>query len=67
MSLEGDIGGYTLEATSGQIIPITSETPSSAEGSSEGNTPEDFSGHLPMLLSEGTASQQVSVGDFSEC
>ena len=43
MSLEGNIGGYTSEATSGQM-PITSETPSSVEGSSGCNISEATSG-----------------------
>ena len=42
-SLEGNIGGYTSEATSGQT-PITSETPSSVEGSSGCNISEATSG-----------------------
>ena len=66
-SMEGGSGWNTLEATSGQM-PITSETPWSVEGSSGGKTPEGSPGHhMPMRLSEGTAIQQASVGDFSEC
>ena len=43
MSLEENIGGYTSEASSGQM-PITSETPSSVEGSSGCNISEATSG-----------------------
>ena len=46
LSLEGITGGYTSEATSGQMS-ITSETPSSVEGSSGCNISEATSGQNP--------------------
>ena len=61
MSLEGNIGGYTSETTSGQM-PITSETPSSVEESSGCNISEAISGQIMPITSETPSSVEGSSG-----
>ena len=61
MSLEGNIGGYTSETTSGQM-PITSDTPSSVEGGSKCNISEATSGQITPITSETPSSVEGSSG-----
>ena len=60
MSLEGNSGGYTLQATSGQMSK-TSETTSSVERGSGWNTSESTPGQMP-ITSETPWSVEGSSG-----